>query len=107
MTTARRRVLGKRDLYEPQIVDAFKAAGATVQQLAMPGVPDLLVGFLGQTRLVEVKTDDRQLDPLQKQWHDGWRGEPPVIVRNVPQAQKFIRMWTQEFSEGSRNEEVA
>ena len=47
----------KIDANHEQVVTALRAAGATVQSLAGvgKGVPDLLVGYQGQTLLMEVK----------------------------------------------------
>jgi Holliday junction resolvase len=47
----------KIDANQEAVVTALRSAGATVQSLAGvgKGVPDLLVGFKGQTLLMEVK----------------------------------------------------
>jgi Holliday junction resolvase len=59
-----------------QIVTALRAAGATVQSLAGvgKGTPDLLVGYKGQTLLMEVKDGNkspsaRLLTEDQLKWH--------------------------------------
>jgi hypothetical protein len=44
-----------RDGNEAAIVDALRAAGATVTRLGDAGVPDLLVGYRGSTLLLEIK----------------------------------------------------
>ena len=75
------RRASKVDRNQAEIVHALRAAGATVQPLHTVGAgcPDLLVGFRGSNFLIEVKdwkaaVSDRQLNPVQKDWHDGWKG---------------------------------
>ena len=85
----------KRDVNEQPIVDTLKRIGASVHRLKGPaGVPDLLVGFQGQTYLMEVKDPEsakaggRQyaasrrggLDPDQYEFHSAWRGGPCIVV---------------------------
>ena len=97
----------RRDESEPAIVDALRAAGATVVQLNGPGLPDLLVGLAGRTYLLEVKNPlgprggdpgrgtgvarvsaggDGTLSRDQLAWWAAWRGSPPVIVRTPAEA---------------------
>ena len=80
------------DRNQPEIVKALRKAGATVQVLSAigQGVPDLLVGYRGRNRLLEVKDglarkQDRQLTPRQVEWHREWRGEI-AVVESVEQA---------------------
>lgn len=52
------------------------------------GVPDLLVGFRGQTLLVEVKDgalppSGRALTQDQWEWHAAWRGSPVWVISSV------------------------
>ena len=70
-----------------QVVEALRAAGATVQSLAGvgKGVPDLLVGHQGHTLLMEVKDGDkspsqRKLTEDQLKWHREWRGGALAVV---------------------------
>ncbi len=98
------RRAARRDEAEPPIVDALEAVGASVQRLAVKGVPDLLVGWRGRMWLLEVKLpltargalprgrslkhkgghDDMTAD--QVAWWAAWRGPAPVIVRTVDEA---------------------
>lgn len=91
-----------RDLHEPEIIRAFREAGAKVTPLSIKKVPDLLVGFLGVNHLVEVKTDNETLNPEQAEWHREWTGEKPLIARNEAHARKLVRMWLAEFAERER-----
>ena len=81
------RRAAKIDANQTQVVEALRAAGATVQSLAAvgQGVPDLLVGFRGQTILLEVKNgrappSERRLTEDQLKWHGEWRGGALAVV---------------------------
>ena len=83
------------DTNHGDIVDALRAAGASVQTLASVGrgVPDLLVGYRHQNFLVEVKRplgpqggeSKSRLTDDQRSWHGSWRGRVDV-VRTVSDA---------------------
>jgi hypothetical protein len=88
-----------RDSNERAIVDALVAAGASVTRLNETGVPDLLVGFRGETFLLEVKRegarggrrhygglDERGLARTQQLWWDRWSGRAPQIVTKPSEA---------------------
>jgi len=79
---------GKVDANQPEIVDAFRAVGATVVITSDQGdgFPDLIVGLCGETELVEIKTLKGKLTPDQETWHGTWRGRPVRIVRTVTEA---------------------
>lgn len=93
------RRAAKIDANQEQIVQALRAAGATVQSLAGVGVgvPDLLVGHQGKTLLLEVK-DSRQppsarrLTEHQLKWHGAWRGGPLAVVDGVDAALRVLGM---------------
>lgn len=81
------RRAAKVDANQEQVVQALRAAGATVQTLAAvgKGVPDLLVGYQGKTLLLEVKDgrrppSERRLTEDQLVWHGAWRGGPLAVV---------------------------
>lgn len=91
------RRAAKIDANQPEIVDALRRVGATVQSLAQvgDGVPDLLVGFRGLTHLLEVKDgrkppSARKLTKDQQDWHRYWRGSDVYIVTCVEEALKAI-----------------
>ena len=85
------RRAAKRDANEQAIVDALRAAGASVEHLSGCGVPDLLVGFRGRVVLAEVKDAKGELTPYQVEWHTTWRGPQPVILRSVEDALALLR----------------
>lgn len=91
------RRAAKIDANQTQVVEALRAAGATVQSLAAvgKGLPDLLVGFQGQTLLMEVKDgrkppSQRQLTEDQLKWHGAWRGGPVAIVDGPDAALRML-----------------
>jgi hypothetical protein len=91
------RRAAKVDENQEQIVKALRAVGATVQSLAAvgKGVPDLLVGYHGQTILIEVKdgtkSPSRQaLTEDQLKWHGAWNGGPLSVVNDVQGAWRAI-----------------
>jgi hypothetical protein len=91
------RRAAKIDANQTQVVEALRAAGATVQSLAAvgQGVPDLLVGFQGQTVLLEVKDgrkppSERRLTDDQLKWHGAWRGGPLAVVDGVDAALRVL-----------------
>jgi hypothetical protein len=91
------RRAAKIDANQTQVVEALRAAGATVQSLAAvgQGVPDLLVGFQGKTLLMEVKDgrrppSERRLTDQQLTWHGAWRGGPVAIVDGPDAALRML-----------------
>ena len=75
------------DANHVQVVEALRAAGATVQSLAGvgKGVPDLLVGYRQTTLLMEVKDghkspSKRVLTEDQHKWHREWSGGTLAVV---------------------------
>ena len=90
-----RRYANKRDASEPIIVEIFQRCGATVERLDRP--VDLLVGYLGVTHLVEVKTPGTQygkkLGDGQQAWADAWRGSQVHVVRSADDAISLLNQW--------------
>lgn len=91
------RRAAKVDANQEQVVQALRAAGATVQSLAGVGVgvPDLLVGYQGKTILLEVKDGHkppsaRRLTEDQLKWHGAWRGGPLAVVDGVDAALRVL-----------------
>ena len=83
------RYAKKRDLVEPEIVDALVALGCSVSRLDTP--VDLLVGYRGQTILMEVKTGRAPLTKSQRLFVSAWTGGDLAIVRTVSEAIEVIR----------------
>jgi Holliday junction resolvase len=81
----------KVDANHVQVVEALRAAGATVQSLAAvgKGVPDLLVSFKGVNLLMEVKDGNKspsrqKLTEDQIKFHGAWQG--PISIVDGPEA---------------------
>lgn len=85
----------KRDLAEPAIIQALKAAGASVVQISEHAVPDLLVGYVdsdtGQRLnvLMEVKTGNAKPNEDQEKFLEKWQGSA-YVVRTPEDALKII-----------------
>ena len=80
------------DANQHDIVNALRAAGASVTSLASVGggCPDLLVGIRDKTTVIEVKDgtkppSKRKLTEPEADWHRDWRGSKH-IVESVEQA---------------------
>ena len=84
------RQAAKRDANEGAIISALRAVGAQVYKISETGVPDLLVGFRGQTFLLEVKNDKGVLTKDQEQFFKDWSGGSIYIVKSAPEALQFI-----------------
>jgi len=80
------------DKNQSEIVHALRQVGATVILLheAGEGIPDLLIGFMGDTYLMEVKSKTGKLNERQQLWHSDWRGYPVSVARTVEDALAFI-----------------
>jgi len=78
------------------IVTALRKAGATVRVISQgEGIPDLLVGFRGETILLEVKDGNkppsaRTLTPAEKKFFDEWEGGLCMVVNSVEDALKML-----------------
>lgn len=85
----KRRVDDNQD----EIVMALREIGCSVQSLASvgSGCPDLLVAWKGEMTLLEVKNpkvpkSDQQLTPLEKTWHEAWKGRRIDVVYTIDDA---------------------
>lgn len=83
----------RTDSNQSEMRAAWRKLGGSWLSLAPEhgGEPDALVGWRGEDRIIEVKapegpkggTSGRKLRPEQVEWHAGWRGRPPALVRSV------------------------
>ena len=77
------RYAKKRDVSEPTIIEALRAAGARVWQLDRPF--DLLVGIRGRFVVLECKTGKRKAtDQQEAELHACLAGGLPVYVVRTP-----------------------
>lgn len=74
---------GRTDANHAEVIGWFELLGCTVLDLSQVGggCPDIAVGLIGRTLLVEIKTEDGSLLPSQKTFNARWRGEAPFLVR--------------------------
>lgn len=79
----------RRDANESEIIEALTRAGASVVQLSVKDVCDLLVGFEGVNYLLEVKTEKGSLSDGQFAFFESWDGQC-AVVRSVEDALKVI-----------------
>ena len=93
----RRGHIGRTDANQGEIVKALRAVGCSVTSTsgAGNGLPDLLVGFRGETVLMEVKDgakvpSAKRLTDAEQHFVDHWRGRPVVIVESVDDALRAI-----------------
>ncbi len=78
-----------RDQNEPEVVAALRKAGAFVYVMREP--LDLLVGFQGQTYLLEVKMPKKgRITPAQVKFFDEWPNENAHVVRTCEEALTVI-----------------
>jgi hypothetical protein len=84
------------DRNQPEIVQALRQVGASVQHLhhVGKGCPDILVGFQGLNYLMEIKDGDkppsrRRLTDDEAEWFAQWNGYA-AIVENVDDALRVI-----------------
>lgn len=88
------RYARRRDLNEPEIVQALEACACDVLRASDV---DLIVGRAGRTFLLEVKRPKRavesRISPIQKRLRSGWRGHY-AIVQSVEQALAAVGLHT-------------
>ena len=83
------RYAARVDQNQDQIVSALRAAGAYVWIIGLP--VDLLVGYNGQTYLVEVKTNSKKgLTKLQQVFFEKWAGGCLERIEGPEQALRMI-----------------
>lgn len=91
------RKRGRSDENQVEIINALRAAGASVLCLSGvgSGCPDLLVGIRGNNLLIEVKDGNkppshRVLTKDQRAFFAQWRGHA-IVVKDVDEALAAIR----------------
>ena len=88
--TSEHRSTKRVDANHGEIVYYLRQMGATVADTheVGDGFPDIVVGFRGQTYLIEIKNPSgfNRLTTMERHWHHDWRGAPVLIVRSVDEA---------------------
>ena len=82
------RWAARQDGNHTEIVQALQMVGVTVQELKRQGegCPDLLTGFKGINRLLEVKEPGKKLSKKQVKWCSLWDGLQPFVVTSIEEA---------------------
>ncbi len=87
------RRAGRIDANQTHVVDILRFIGASVAITsgAGNGLPDLLVGWFGQTYLLEVKDgarkpSERRLTPDERYFVEHWKGHPIAVVESEIEA---------------------
>lgn len=85
------RRAAKVDTNHAEVVNALRAAGATVKSTASlgKGFPDLVVGWRNRNWLMEVKTETGKLTADESRFFDEWGGMV-WLVRSPDDALKVI-----------------
>jgi hypothetical protein len=83
----------RKDANHEEIVVAYEALYCSVVDLHTVGggCPDILVGCGGISELVEIKTQDGDLEPNQVTFAKHWRGNPVRIVRNDADVESHVK----------------
>jgi hypothetical protein len=99
------RYAAAADANQKDIVAALRAVGAMVVpcHAVGKGFPDLVVGYLGDTFLIEIKDPSQpkhrhELTPAQKLFHAAWPGKPITKVFTVKEALQAIGAFRGEIS---------
>lgn len=84
---------GRDDSNQGAIANTFRALGCTVHDTSAVGFgfPDLAIGLVGITELVECKTADGRPTPAQRTFTADWRGAPVRIVRSDDEAIALVQ----------------
>jgi hypothetical protein len=79
---------GHHDANHGEIAEAFTSVGCAVADTSAAGFgfPDIVLGLIGQTHLVEVKDTDGRLSASQQRFMRDWRGGPILVVQTVDEA---------------------
>lgn len=90
------RRIARIDGNQPEIVNAFRKLGCSVQHLHKlgQGCPDILVGYMDVNLLAEIKDgtripSERKLTKDESEWFENWRGQI-CIVESVSDAIDLI-----------------
>lgn len=80
----------KPDAVAVQIVARLRELGAAVHYIesayGKAGIPDLIVGWLGVTYLLELKSPGGRLSDAQEKFRQTWTGGPILTVRTLAEA---------------------
>lgn len=95
------RYAAKKDANHNELVATFERLGCTVAQLhacGLPGFPDVAVGAMGRTWLVELKNPQSAygragLNENQSAFARDWRGGKVYTVSSVDEVIALVQYW--------------
>lgn len=84
---------GHHDANHGELAKVFESLGCSVADTSAAGFgfPDIVLGLIGQTHLVEVKDKDGQLSASQKRFLRDWRGGQIMVVQTIPEAIEHVQ----------------
>lgn len=87
------------DKNQADIIAKLRKCGVQVQPLNAvgSGCPDVLCGFRGVNTLLELKSDNDQLNAMQRDWHSTWPGQV-ATVWTFEQAMDVILLHCRELA---------
>lgn len=83
------RYAAARDKNERRIVEALRAAGASVRLISAKGFPDAVVGIDGVNYLMEFKDTKGKLTDDEFEFFETWPGQV-ALIRTVEEALMLI-----------------
>jgi hypothetical protein len=101
------RRAAKRDDNEPECAAAARGLGASWEPVSGKGIPDGLVGFRGETLLMEVKRKGGTLTPAQVEFRKRWRGSPPITVTTADDVRRALLGYRVTLSRVLASEQAA
>ena len=83
----------RRDANSKEVIDALRAAGASVIDVGQP--LDLIVGYDGKTVIMEIKNPDSRYgkkgdNANQKSFKETWRGGAVATVNSIESALRVL-----------------
>lgn len=91
MTKFARR--GHHDGNHSELTKAFESLGCTVADTSAVGFgfPDICVGLVGLTYLVEIKDENGRLSESQERFIRDWRGGRIAVMQTTTEAIEFVQ----------------
>jgi len=83
------------DLNHTEIVNKFRELGASVFDLSAVGrgCPDIMVGYNGQTVLVEIKSGEKKkFTEAQLKFMSEWKGSSVTRINDIEGAERLIKI---------------
>jgi hypothetical protein len=76
---------GHHDGNHAELAEVFEGLGCTVADTSAAGFgfPDIVLGLVGQTHLVEVKDENGRLSASQERFMRDWRGGQIIVVQSA------------------------